>query len=51
MKLNRASDCIGIEEWYGNWYKCKNCDSNNIRECVNYCDECGIKIEWEKECR
>lgn len=41
---------IEQEEWYGDWYKCPKCQSNNVRGKAHYCDNCGQKLEYKSAC-
>jgi len=42
---------VGSDEYYGEWYRCPNCDEGKeyegaIKEGDNFCPNCGAKIKW-----
>jgi hypothetical protein len=38
---------LGIDEYYGDWYRCPRCNNKNVIVNSKYCSECGIKLLWK----
>lgn len=43
----KESDEVGMDERYGMYYKCPNCQEENIALGYNYCPDCGIRLDWK----
>ena len=37
----------GFEEVFCCWFKCPNCGDGYIKECSNFCPNCGCEIKWD----
>lgn len=37
----------GWDEWYGEWFRCPNCEETSIARGFRYCPDCGVKLEWQ----
>ena len=46
VKIDIVNDYYGRDEYYGDWFICPKCKSEDIMNKVNYCSNCGAKIEW-----
>ena len=38
----------GHDEWYCKWYRCPNCEKNDIARWFIYCPNCGAKLQWQE---
>jgi len=43
---NDMKNSDGDEMWC-EWYTCPACKNDDVLPGVNFCDNCGIKLEWE----
>jgi predicted amidophosphoribosyltransferase len=34
------------DEVYTNWYTCPNCKKDMVMGGASYCQDCGVKLEW-----
>lgn len=41
-----SEDDMGKEEWWCNWFKCRNCSKNWLYMDFKYCPNCGKKLKW-----
>lgn len=46
---NNIPVSVGYDEYYGLWFLCPSCQSDNVKGKVNYCDNCGTKLNWVGE--
>lgn len=46
---NNIPISVGYDEYYGLWFLCPSCKSDNVKGKVNYCDNCGTKLNWVGE--
>lgn len=35
------------DDIYTDWYKCPKCGESMIIVAASYCQECGVKLEWD----
>jgi len=40
-------DDTGKEEWWCNWFTCRNCNVSYLYISFKYCPNCGIKLIWK----
>ena len=38
----------GWDEWYGEWFRCPNCEETSIAYGFEDCPDCGVKLEWQE---
>lgn len=48
IDISEATDCVGDTEIYCNFYKCSNCNNNQVRLYDVYCSTCGCKFNWKE---
>ena len=39
---------MGYDEWYCPWYRCPQCEKNDIARWFSFCPNCGAKLQWQK---
>lgn len=48
IDISEAKDCVGDSEIYCDFYKCSNCNNNQVRLYDVYCSTCGCKFNWKE---
>ena len=50
--MSSEKHIIEDKDWYGHvsywidWYTCPNCKQDMIMVGASYCQDCGVKLEW-----
>ena len=39
----------GKDEWYCMWFECPACHDKSIADGFNFCQECGLRLNWPKK--
>lgn len=46
VKVDTNVDNMGKEEWWCDWFRCRECGEKWIYISFKYCPNCGKKIKW-----
>ena len=41
------AQCDGWDVWSCPWYRCPQCEKNQIAPWFNFCPNCGAKLQWQ----